>query len=139
MPIFLVGLRALIAYWGISEISRRRYSFIARVSEIGSGLPSRVDLAAQLFHTALEEDQGVAERRLAAPRFAGKPHDLAIFYPKTYAVYRPYIPAKSAVGDPEVIDFEAHMSLNLGLKTSSRPTLAMYSAATMIVIAALVV
>ena len=40
MPIFRVGLRALIAYCGTIETFRKRNSFIALLSSIGSSTPS---------------------------------------------------------------------------------------------------
>src|SRR5262245_50167398 len=89
--------------------------------------------AADQPHAAVEADETLAERRLAAARLAGKSHDLAVGDVEADVVERPDVPAERPVVDGQVLDREAHVSLSLGLKTSSRPTLVTYSPPTIAV------
>ena len=107
-PILRVGLSALIAYCGTIETVRNRKSFIASVSQIGSSVPSSVDVAADVAHARVEADQALPERRLAAAGLAGEPHDLAVRERERDAVERLHVAGERAVVDPQVVDEQAH-------------------------------
>ena len=93
-PTFRVGLSALMAYWGMIETSRKRKWFMARLSEIGSGLSVELHRPAGHLHPPFHEDQAVAQRRLAATGLAGQAHDLAVGDEETDAVHRLYVAAR---------------------------------------------
>ena len=59
------------------------------------------DAAVDVAHAAVEPDQALAERRLAAARLAGEPHDLAVGDRERDAVERLHV-AASASGSRRV-------------------------------------
>src|SRR5262249_21367945 len=82
------------------------------------------DTSLDVAHSPVEPDQALAQRRLPAARLARDAHDLAVRDREGDAVERVHVTRQRAVVDAEVVDREAHLSRNRGLKTSSRPTMA---------------
>ena len=121
-PIFRVGLSALRAYCGMSETSRKRKRFIPASSSIGSSAPSSSTRPPTWLHPAVEADEALRERRLAAAGLAGEPGDLAVRDRERDAVDGVHVAVQRPVVHAQVVDAQAHVRRSLGLKISSRPT-----------------
>ena len=84
--------------------------------------PVELDAAPDVLHAAVEADEALAERRLAAAGLAREPDDLAVRDREGDAVDGLHVAVQRAVVHAQVVDAQAHVRRSLGLKTSSRPT-----------------
>ena len=109
-PILRVGFSALMAYWGTTEMAWKRCRSMASLSADGQLRAVQLDAAAHVAHAAVEADEAVAEGRLAAARFAGQAHDLAVGDVEADAVEGVDVPGEGGVVDPQVPDLQRHVA-----------------------------
>jgi hypothetical protein len=102
-------LSALIAYWDDRDLLVPERVHRAVIGQ-RQHAPVERDGAAHVAHAAVQPDQALAERRLAAAGLAREPHDLAVVDFERDAVERPDVAAERAVVHGQVIDAEAHLT-----------------------------